>query len=100
MFMLSVMPYAPTKGNPVQHPEVFERIRDRRLKRFVLGKKPVLNEKEAALISSYHADQLDPDLRKQDEWTMNYPQNIVLVNERFGPFDIPSYRNPMEIRCE
>ena len=96
MFMLAVMPYAPTKGNPIQHPDVFERIRDRRLVRFAPDAKALLNEEETALISSYHADMLDPDLRKPDEWTMNYPADIVLVNERFGPYDIPSYRNPME----
>ena len=96
MFMLACMPYAPTKGNPIQHPEVFERIRDKRMKRFAGGPTPSINEEEAALIMSYHADRLDPELRQADEWTRYYPQDVPLKNERFGPFDVPLYRNPME----
>ena len=42
------------------------------------------------------ADRLDPDLRKPDEFTDNYPQYITLTNERFGPFENEGYRNPME----
>ncbi len=96
MFILACMSHAPTKGNPIQHPDAFERTRDMQLKSFVKGPDPLLNEDEAKLISSYHADCLDPDLRRADEWTRNYPQDAVLVNERFGPFSVPSYRNPMD----
>lgn len=31
MFMLACLPAIPTRGNPIQYPEVFERVRNRRL---------------------------------------------------------------------
>ena len=96
MFMLAILPVVPTKGNPIQHPEVFERFRNKRMKRFTNPHRPILTEEEAALIYSYHVDRLDPDLRKPDEFTDNYPQYITLTNERFGPFENEGYRNPME----
>ena len=96
MFILAILPVVPTKGNPIQHPEVFERFRNKRMKRFTNPHRPILTEEEAALIYSYHADRLDPDLRKPDEFTDNYPQYITLTNERFGPFENEGYRNPME----
>ena len=96
MFMLAILPVVPTKGNPIQHPEVFERFRNKRMGRFTNPHRPILTEEEAALIYSYHADCLDPDLRKPDEFTDNYPQYITLTNERFGPFENEGYRNPME----
>ena len=96
MFILSILPVVPTRGNPIQHPAVFERFRDKRMKRFTNPHRPLFTEEEAALIYSYHADCLDPDLRKPDDFTDNYPQYITLTNERFGPFQNEGYRNPME----
>ena len=96
MFMLAILPVVPTKGNPIQHPEVFERFRNKRMKRFTNPDLPYFTEEEAALIYSYHADCLDPDLRRPDEFTDSYPQYITLTNERFGPFPKAGYRNPME----
>ena len=96
MFILAILPVVPTKGNPIQHPAVFERFRDKRMKRFANPHNPFFTEEETALIYSYHADCLDPDLRKPDEYTDNYPQYITLTNERFGPFRNEGYRNPME----
>ena len=83
MFMLACMLYAPTRGNPIQYPDRFEIIRNRRIKGLLRAK--MITEEEAALFSSYSADCLDPDLRQQDDFTRNYPQDIMLVNERFGP---------------
>lgn len=83
MFMLACLPSAPTRGNPIQYPEVFERVRNKRLNRVT---PPLISPDEAALICSYHADQLDPELRKPDDFTRNYPQDIPLINERYGPF--------------
>ena len=56
----------------------------------------VVTPEEAEQIRSRHADCLDPDLRKADEFTDSYPQYITLTNERFGPFHNEGYRNPME----
>ena len=95
MFMLAILPVVPTRGNPIQHPGAFERFRDKRLVRFTNPHRPVLAPVEADLIRSYHADSLDPDLRKADDFTDTYPQYITLTNERFGPFHNPDYRNPM-----
>ena len=96
MFILAILPTVPTRGNPIQHPEAFERFRDKRLVRFTNPHRPLLTPEEAELIRSYHADCLDPDLRKPDEFTDEYPQYITLTNERFGPFCNDAYRNPME----
>ena len=96
MFMLAILPVVPTKGNPIQHPAVFERFRNKRMKRFTNPHRPFFTEEEATLIYSYHADCLDPDLRKPDKFTDSYPQYITLTNERFGPFKNEGYRNPME----
>ncbi len=96
MFMLAILPVVPTRGNPIQYPEVFERFRNKRIVRFMNPKDPILTEEESSKILSYHADCLDPDLRKPDEYTNNYPQYITLTNERFGPFQNEDYHNPME----
>ena len=93
MFMLSILPVAPTRGNPIQHPEAFERFREKRLVLFLSPRHSVLTPEEAELIRSYHADRLDPDLRKPDEFTDAYPQYAPLTNERFGPFRNEGYRN-------
>ena len=98
MLMLAILPVVPTRGNPIQHPEVFERFRDKRLKRLGRHDPSLFAEDEIELICSYHADCLDPDLRKPDEFTDSYPQYITLTNERFGPFPNEGYRNPMEGR--
>ena len=96
MFILAILPTVPTRGNPIQHPEAFERFRDKRLVRFTNPNRPLLMPEEEEVTRSYHADQLDPDLRKPDEFTDSYPQYITLTNERFGPFPQAGYRNPME----
>jgi len=96
MFILAILPVVPTRGNPIQHPEAFERFRNKRLVRFTNSKRPVLSPEEVDVICSYHADRLDPDLRESDDFTDNYPQYITLTNERFGPFRNAGYRNPLE----
>lgn len=98
MLMLAILPVFPTKGNPIQYPEVFERFRNKRLDLFVSPKHAVITPEEAEQMRALHADCLDPDLRKPDEYTDNYPQCIPLTNERFGPFENEHYRNPMEAR--
>ena len=96
MFMLAILPVVPTKGNPIQHPVVFERFRNKRIALLSSPKHAVITPEEADQIRARHADCLDPDLRKADEFTDSYPQYITLTNERFGPFRNDSYRNPME----
>lgn len=96
MFILAILPVVPTRGNPIQHPEAFKKFRDKRVARFANSTRQILTEEEIGLIHSYDADCLDPDLRKPDEFTDNYPQYITLTNERFGPFPNEDYRNPME----
>ena len=85
MIMLSIMPSAPTAGNPIQHPEVFERLRNKNL--FLLRKyEPLLiTRAEEADILSRDAAHLDPELRKPDDFTRSYPQTVPMINERFGP---------------
>ena len=82
MFILACIPYAPTRGNPIQHPQAFETIRNRRLNSINVRKE--LSAEEWDRISSHHADCLDPDLRKQDDFTRQYPQEVPLYNERFS----------------
>lgn len=96
MFMLAILPVVPTRGNPIQHPEAFERFRNKKLVLLSSPKHAVVTQEEADQIRSFHADCLDPDLRKADEFTDGYPQYITLTNERFGPFKNESYHNPME----
>ena len=86
MFMMACMLYAPTVGNPIQHPDVFERIRDSRLHDLTNRKIPGISEADAALIRSFHADCLDPELRAGDAFTDNYPRDVRLQNDRFGPY--------------
>ena len=83
MLLLAFIPKAPTVGNPVQHPDVFERCRDRRLDALVRQKRMPAEKADGFRV--WKADCLDPELRKNDEYTRNYPQDVVLVNERFGP---------------
>ena len=84
MFILACVVAAPTAGNPIQHPEVFERIRNKWLD-LVMHGRHVVPEEDAAVIRQYTAERLDPELRENDEFTRNYPQTIPLINERFGP---------------
>ncbi|MBO7661998.1 MAG: hypothetical protein J6U01_01345 [Clostridia bacterium] len=60
-------------------------MRNRRLKRLARGK-PALSPEEEAAIRAYGPESLDPELRKNDDYTRNYPQTIPLINERFGPY--------------
>ena len=86
MLMLAVIPAIPTRGNPLQHPDVYERVRNKRLMLLLNGKPPLISREEAAAIQALGSDCLDPELRENDEYTRSYPQTIPLINERFGPF--------------
>ena len=86
MLILAVIPTIPTKGNPIQYPEVFERVRNKRIKYLANGKSPLISREEAAAIQAHGSDALDPELRKNDDFTRSYPQTVPLINERFGPF--------------
>ena len=82
-FILACIPQAPTAGNPIQHPEAFVRCRDKKIKNlFSLG---VLSEEEKNAFLSFGIRCLDPELRKNDAFTADYPQEIVMVNEKYGP---------------
>lgn len=84
MFILSCLVAVPTAGNPVQHPEVFGRIRSKWLDLKKDGRF-VVPEEDAAVIRANTVEKLDPMLRDNDEFTRNYPQTIPMINERFGP---------------
>ena len=86
MLILACIPAVPTRGNPIQHPKVFQRVRDRHLARMIKGEKPIIAPAEAEVIYACNADCLDPELKKPDDFTRNFPQTIPLINERFGPF--------------
>lgn len=86
MLILACIPAVPTRGNPIQHPEVFERVRNKRLDRMVKGDDPIITPEEAEAILACDVKCLDPELRKPDDFTQNYPQTIPLINERYGPF--------------
>ena len=82
-FILACIPQAPTAGNPIQHPQAFVRCRDNKINNlFRLGG---LSEEEKKEYLSHGIERLDPDLRKNDAFTANYPQEIVMVNEKYGP---------------
>jgi membrane peptidoglycan carboxypeptidase len=96
MFMLVLLPIFPTKGNPIQYPQAFERLRNKKLAILSLPEHGLFTEEEAEEIRSHHADRLDPELREADAFTDGYPRYVTLTNERFGPFRNDGYRNPME----
>lgn len=81
MFLLAAIPKAPTVGNPIQHPEVFERLRNKR----VMVNLGAISEEDKNDILSHGAFCLDEELRKNDDFTKNYSQQIVLINEIYGP---------------
>jgi len=93
MLMLACIPAVPTRGNPIQHPEVFERIRNKRLNFLTAMERPVITPAEAEEIRARDSDCLDPDLKKPDETTRNFPQTIPLINERFGPLSGVTMKN-------
>lgn len=82
-FILACIPQAPTAGNPVQHPQAFARCRDNKIKN--LTKRNVLSHEEAKEFLSHSSACLDPELRKNDAFTANFPQEIIMVNEKYGP---------------
>lgn len=86
MVLLTILPSAPTACNPIQHPEAFRRLRDRRLPLLAEKDPPLLSPDEAADIRARGAACLDPELRAPDDFTRSYPQTVPMVNARFGPF--------------
>ena len=81
MFLLAAIPKAPTAGNPIQHPAVFERLRNKR----VMVNLGDISEEDKNEILAHDASCLDEALRKNDDFTKNYSQQIVLINEIYGP---------------
>lgn len=86
MVMLAIIPSVPTTGNPIQHPEVFERRRNSFLVRFTEKDRPLISVAEAEDIRAHGAACLDPELRAPDDFTRSYPSTVPMINERFGPF--------------
>ena len=82
-FILACIPQAPTAGNPIQHPEAFVRCRNKKINS--LYRIGALNEEEKRAFLAYGSDCLDPELRQNDAFTAAYPQEIVMVNEKYGP---------------
>lgn len=84
MFILARIPEAPTRGDPIRHPERFAKRRDKKLDYMV--EQGQISAGEAEAIRAHPADCLDEQLRANDAFTREYPQDIVMINERFGPF--------------
>lgn len=82
MLMLACMPHAPTAANPLKHPDIFARVRDKKLA--LMKRRGTLSDQEIARFSAYRVSQLDPHLRPRDAKTDSFPDTIVLINERFG----------------
>lgn len=85
MVMLTIIPSAPTMGNPIQNPEAFERQRNRNMADFTEIAPPLLSQAEVEAILAHGAACLDPELRRPDAFTRSYPRTIPMINERFGP---------------
>ena len=94
MLILACIPAVPTRGNPIQHPKVFQRVRDRHLARMIKGEKPIIAPAEAEAIYACDADCLDPELKKPDDFTRNFPQTIPPDQRALWPV----YRRPGDIR--
>lgn len=88
MVMLTIILPAPTVGNPIQHPGEFERLRNKYLAKAVKRGIPFFSHTEVEAMRAYGSDCLDPELRKPDDFTRNYPQTIPMINERFGPLTL------------
>ena len=86
MVMLAIIPSVATAGNPIQHPEVFERVRNKRLVLFAEDDPPLISPGETEDIRARGAACLDPELRAPDDFTRSYPTTVPMINERFGPF--------------
>ena len=84
MFILACIPPAPTRGDPIRHPEGFVKRRDEKLDYIVSNEQISADEAEA--IRAHHADCLDEQLHANDAFTRGYPLDIVMFNKRFGPF--------------
>ena len=82
-FVLACIPQAPTSGNPIQHPQAFVRCRNNKIKNMLSTN--VLSEEEGEEFLSHSFECIDPELRKNDYFTANYPQEIVMINEKYGP---------------
>ncbi len=83
MFMMSCMICAPTRGNPLRHPDEFEALRNEKLRK--LSEHGMVEKEEFDEISSYRAAHLDDELREADDFIFNYPQELPKSNYRFGP---------------
>lgn len=82
MFMLACMPHAPTATNPIKHPDVFLRVRNKKLAIVYRGK--AISDRDMELVQSYTETNLDPELRACGPEERAFPDTIVMINERFG----------------
>ena len=94
MVMLTALLPVPTIGNPIQHPKEFELLRNKYLAKAAKNGRPSFSQAEVEAMRSYGIDSLDPELRKPDDFTRNYPQTIPMINERFGPFSDAGDKHP------
>ena len=96
MFLLACVVNAPTRGNPVEYPEVFERLRNKRVA--LLIRRGTIPDADAEAIKAHGAACLDEELRGADEVSRRFSQEVPMVNDRFGPrpdpdkFQIPRKR--------
>ena len=84
IFILACIIAAPTASNPIQHPDVFWRIRNQWLSVKKNGYFVVPAE-DAAVIRENSIERIDPKLKVNDEYTIHFPETIPMINERFGP---------------
>ena len=86
MGMLDIIPSVATAGSPIQPPEVFERVRNKRLTLFAEENLLLISRAEAEDILAHSVVCLDPELRASDDFTRSYPPTVPVINERFVPF--------------
>lgn len=82
MFVLASVISSPTKGNPIQYPEMFETIKAAKIKTLI--KKGGYTEERVAIFRAHKPPCIDEELRKKDEYTECFSKKTVLKNERFG----------------
>lgn len=93
IIMLVSIIAAPTKANPIQYPEVYERLRNRNLD-MLLEQKEITQE-ESDYIRAYGVECPDPELRQEGLFPRYKEEYVPQINERFGPYRAEGYINPM-----
>lgn len=82
MFVLASVISAPTKGNPIEYPEMFETIKATKIR--ILMKKGGYTEEKVKIFKAHKPPCIDEELKDSDEYTKRFSKKAVMKNERFG----------------